>query len=192
MRKPLAFRPVVLDRLEDRTVPSHTGTAAALVHHAALTPQQVVTAKVVRAYSDFVQSFTQDVNSDLMMPSVTGTGSNTAIFSEDLGAALTTLNKNVRKTMPDVSAHSPGAVQVHESILGSDANSLRMQLSNLSMTAFRGGYSIQGFQSEGMNVIHDSLQHVNKQVLAALASSTPTSTSSSTAVKPSTGSSSGY
>jgi hypothetical protein len=174
MRKPLAFRPVVLDRLEDRTVPSAAGTAA--VHHAALTPQQIVTAKLAGAYANFDQSFTQDVNADFYMPSVTGSGGTTAMFSEDLGVALNDLAKSVRKTMGSLSPRSPAVVQVHQSILGSDPQSLRMQLSALTTSMAQGGSSIQGFESEALDVIKASLVQVNKEVLATVASpaSTPT------------------
>jgi len=180
MRKSSTFRPLILDSLEDRVVLSQVKPSAAVSHHAALTPQQVTTSKVAGAYGTFVQSFTQDVNSDLYMPSATGSGASTAIFSENLGVALTDLAKSVRKTLGNVSPRSPLSIQVRQAILGSDVNSLKSQLSGMTTTTVQGGYSISGFESAAVQEIRQNYQRVDKLIVTSMSSPSTTTTTSQT------------
>jgi hypothetical protein len=179
MKKSSRFRPQVLDSLEDRVVPSQVTPAAAVSPHTPLTPQQIAASKVAGAYGNFVQSFTQDINSDLYMPSVTGASTTSpALFSVDLGVALTTLGKSVLKTLQQdhATAKAPAVRQIVQAINGSNKNSLRSQLTAMEMTTAQGGYSIQGFEAAAIEEIRQNFAHVHKEILALPPSSTTSST----------------
>jgi hypothetical protein len=185
MRKSSTFRPRLIDSLEDRVVPSRAMPAAAVSPspHAPLTPQQITASKVAGAYGNFVQSFTQDVNSDLLMPSVTGPSMTTpALFSEDLGVALTTLGKSVLKTLQQdhATAKSPAVKKIVQSINGSNRDSLRGQLTALEMATAQGGYSFQGFEAAAIEDVRQNFAHVHKEILGMSPSSTSTTPSTTT------------
>jgi hypothetical protein len=178
MRRPPAFRALVVESLEDRLVLSRLGAAPAAAtltpHHVApATPQAIATAKVGAAYKTFVQSFTNAVNVDLYMPIVSGSGATSMpFFSQQLGQSLVTLDRGVLQAMGHVPAGSPAAVQVRQSILGSDAASLRSRLYSLTMSSMGLGSAITEYQNTALQEIHQNFLRVNQQVTAAVALST--------------------
>jgi len=175
VRKPCAFRALAVEALEDRLVLSHVGTRSPA------TPQEQMTAKVNAAYTAFVQNFGTAVNTDLYLPSVSGSmGSNAPLFSQQLGQDLTTLAQSVLKTLGHGSPGSPTATKVRQSILGSSSSSLRSQLSSLTMSGMGLGSSISAYESAAMQEIRQNFLHVDQQILASLGSSGSTSTSTST------------
>ena len=90
MRKTSAFRPLVMDWLEDRLVLSHVSVAskAAVHERAPLSAQQIAADHVSNAYSTFVTNFTEAVNVDLYAPSVSGAMGNETFFSQQLLARV--------------------------------------------------------------------------------------------------------
>jgi hypothetical protein len=171
VRKPCAFRALAVEALEDRLVPSHVGTRSPA------TPQEQTTARVNAAYTAFVQNFGTAVNNDLYLPSVTGSmGSNAPLFSQQLGQDLTTLERSVLKTLGHGSAGSATATKVRQSILGSSSNSLRSKLGTLTNSGMGLGSSISAYESAAMQEIRQNFLHVNQQILASLASSGSTAT----------------
>jgi hypothetical protein len=180
MRRPSAFRALAVETLEDRLVLSHVSapaTAAALHQRAPATPQHQLTARVNAAYTAFVSNFGSAVSNDLYLPSVTGSGgANTAMFSQQLGQDLTTLERGVLKTLGHGSAGSPTATKVRQSILGNSRDSLKNKLSALTIGSMSLGSSITAYESTAMQEIRQNFTHVNQQVLASLASSTSSAT----------------
>ena len=122
MRKTSAFRPLVIDWLEDRVVLSHATAAAAAHPRTPLTAQQIASDQVSNAYSTFVTNFTEAVNIDLYAPNVSGYGANAAFFSQQLGQELSTLTKSVVKSLGSVPAGSPAVTQVRQAINGSSCD----------------------------------------------------------------------
>jgi hypothetical protein len=186
MRKTSAFRPRVLDRLEDRLVLSHVSVAAkpAAVHQRApASAQQLAANQVADAYSTFVTNFTEAVNVDLYAPSVSGAMGNAAFFSQQLGQELTTLTTsvvNVVKSAGAQPAGSPAVTAIKQAINGSSSSSLRSRLSALTLSSLEVGSAISSFEGTAVQTIQQNYIHVKKDVLADLPAPTTTSTSSST------------
>jgi hypothetical protein len=179
MGRPSAFRALAVETLEDRLVLSHVSApaAAAVLHHRAqATPQEQMTARVNAAYTAFVSSFSSAVNNDLYLPSVTGSlGGNTAMFSQQLGQDLTTLERGVVKTLSPGAAGAPTATKVRQAILGNSSDSLRSKLSTLTIGSMGLGSSITAYESTAMQVIRQNFTHVNQQIQASLAASNSSS-----------------
>jgi hypothetical protein len=163
--------------LEDRLVPSHVGVApkAAAVHQRApLSAQATAGKQVSNAYSTFVTNFSQAVNVDLYAPSVSGYGSNSAFFSQQLGQELNTLTKSVLKSLGSQPAGSPAVAQVRQAIQGSSSTSLRSRLGALTLASLQVGSAISAYESTAIGEIQQNYTRVKKDVLAALPASTTT------------------
>jgi hypothetical protein len=180
MRKTSAFRPLVMDWLEDRLVLSHVGVAskAAATHQRApLSAQQIATDKVSNAYSVFVTNFTEAVNVDLYAPSVSGYAGNAAFFSQQLGQELGTLSKSVVKSMGSQPAGSPAVKQVRLAINGPASTSLGNRLIALTQSSLEIGSAMSSYEGTAVEEIQQNYAKVKKDVLAALPASTlPAST----------------
>jgi len=186
MRKTSAFRPLVLDWLEDRLVlsPVSVATKAAAVHQRApLSAQQVATNQVADAYSRFVTNFTEAVNVDLYAPSVSGYAGNAAFFSQQLGQELNTLTTSAVSVVKSAGAQpagSPAVTQVKQAINGSSSSSLRSRLSALTLSSLEVGSAISSYEGTAVEEIQQNYTHVKKDILADLPASTTTSSSTTT------------
>ena len=177
MRKRSAFRPLVMDQLEDRVVLSHVGKPKTAAPPSA---QTLATDKVSNAYSNFVTNFTEAVNVDLYAPSVTGYASNAPMFTQQLGQELSTLTQTVVKSLGHEPAGTPVVTQVRQAINGSSSNSLRNRLTALTLSSLEVGSAISSYEGDAVNTIQQNFLRVKKDVLASLPATTTASSSTST------------
>ena len=95
MSKRSAFRPLVMDALENRVVLSHVSVTAkaAAKHRPALSAQTVATDKLMTTYSNFIANFTLSYTNNIEGPESNGSPSDLSDFNKELGQELKALEK---------------------------------------------------------------------------------------------------
>ncbi|SIO62536.1 hypothetical protein SAMN05444166_7075 [Singulisphaera sp. GP187] len=132
------FRPVVLDDLECRVVPSTASVAlppALFGHTVPLPPQLQNGGQAQEAFDAFRQRYAQAIQTVLLGPGPNGSidpEANREAFDAVVKQALTSLTSQLVQSLGNVSLNSPEVAQVVDAILGDGPDSLENQLLGLS------------------------------------------------------------
>jgi hypothetical protein len=182
MRKHSAFRPLVMDSLEDRVVLSTASVTAhaAARQHTPLSPQTVATDKLMNAYSTFIKNFSLTYSNNIEYPESNGSQSDLSSFSKQLGQELNVLAKSAVKSLGPEPAGAAVVTEVRQATNGTASNSLRTRLANATIAGLNNGSVLTSYQNTATTVIQQNYTLVKQDVLAALPSTTTSPSSPST------------
>src|SRR5262249_38302999 len=126
-----AFRPVVGEALEDRTVPSPPGLRASigpgfgrLIGSLPAQDAQLV----LRAFGTFQRTYNQDVRSVLLPVGTTNPSANRPAFDQAVASALVTLNASIGAAIANLPTASSLAATIQGELIGGGSNTLQAML----------------------------------------------------------------
>lgn len=174
MRKHSAFRPLVMDTLEDRVLLSPVGMTAKATarHHASLSPQNVATDKLMVAYNDFITDFNIGFNNDIQEPESNGSPPDSTDFSKLFEEELKALGNGAVKSLGTQPAGAAVVTEVRQAINSPAPTSLKTQMADLTVSGLDSGAVLTSYQSRALTVIQQNYTVVKQEVLAAVPSST--------------------
>jgi hypothetical protein len=177
LRQRRAFRPVVGETLEDRTVPSPFGFGGFFGGFGGFFGRGIASVpaqdarQVAQAFGTFQRTYFQDVRSILLPAGTTNPGNNRAAFDMAVATALGTLNTSIDNAIGNLPTSSSLATTIQGELLGSGSNSLQTLLAAIPTPSAMSFRSFRVFNRESTLFINQVEGNVVNQVRTAQAPS---------------------
>lgn len=166
----MAYRPVLNDRLEDRTVPTGFGFGG----FSSVTAQDAVA--VSKAFGGFEQNYANDVRTILYAPGTTNPSANTTAFQTKVATDLGTLNTSIDAAIANLPDAATLGATIQAELLGPASGmttTLQSQIDALTIPTQTGRRAESNLINQGFRATDQTAGQVIKQVRTA---SPPTGT----------------